>query len=140
MGSSSSKNNREELIGTPTMRGSMETMLFNGLLLRIIDERTGTWAFFSNTKDYEFHITYLFGVDSTLEPFGHTTMSEEDDGILCEMVLYPLETERFVRGDVSSFECKIEARPLSEEYFQTHPQENERNYFRRLVPPKAKSF
>ncbi|ORC88961.1 calpain-like cysteine peptidase, Clan CA, family C2 [Trypanosoma theileri] len=140
MGSSSSKNKNGALIGTPTMTGTMTTPLFNGLLLRIIDERTGTWGFYSNTEDYEFHIFYLFGVDSTLEPFGQTTMTEEDDGIMCEMTLYPLETKKFVQGDVSSYECKIEARPLSEEYFQSHPKVNERKYYRRLVPPKAKSF
>ncbi|RNF20125.1 calpain-like cysteine peptidase, Clan CA, family C2 [Trypanosoma conorhini] len=140
MGSPYSKYGSHGLLANPEMHGDLETWLFNGLLLRVIDTSTGTWAFFNNSKDYEFHITYLLNADSMVEPLNKTTIEVQDDGILCEMMVYPLETQRFIVGEVTGYESKIEALPLSDDYLQSHPNIDERAYCRRLVPPSASQF
>lgn len=75
-----------------------------------------------------------------MDPLDKTSVAVQDDGILCETVVFPLETEKFVVGDVTGFESKIEARALAEEYFQIHRDLNEEKYYRRLIPPKASHF
>ncbi|KAG5506488.1 hypothetical protein JKF63_05991 [Porcisia hertigi] len=123
----------------PRAKGTKKE-LFGGLLYRIVDEGAGRWAFYNNSKDYEFHIKYLFGADSRLKALGNTTIEEQDDGILAEMVVYPLETKDFVEGIVDGYESKLEALPLSEEYFSKHPELDEAAYYRRLEAPKSSSF
>ncbi|KAF8285603.1 calpain-like cysteine peptidase, Clan CA, family C2 [Trypanosoma cruzi] len=140
MGSSTSKHNPKELLATPAMRGAVEEWLFNGLLLRIIDRNTGTWAFFNNSRDYEFHVAYLLNPDSAVQALSKTIITPQDDGVLCETSVYPLETQRFFVGDVTGFESKIEALPLSAEYLQSHADIDERKYYRRLIPPSAATF
>ncbi|KAG8343933.1 calpain like cysteine peptidase Clan CA family C2 [Trypanosoma vivax] len=140
MGSSGSKNDRLALLAPPTMPCTSQAPLFNGLLYRLTDERDGTIGFFNNSKDYEFQISYLFTSDSMIEPLDKTAVMEQDDGILCEVVVYPLESQRFVRGSVVGFESKIEAVPLSEEYFRLHKDLNGKKYFRRLGPFPSQSF
>lgn len=124
---------------TPQAKGTRHP-LFNGMLYRIVDDNSGTWSFYNNSKDYEFHIKYLFGSDSQVEALTTTTLEVQDDGILCEMVLFPLETKGYVRGTIDGFESKLEALPLSEEYFAAHPELDEAAYYRRLEAPKSSSF
>ncbi|ESL06092.1 hypothetical protein TRSC58_06239 [Trypanosoma rangeli SC58] len=140
MGLSSSKLGQHKLLATPEIRGNMETWLFNGLLLRIIDTPTRTLAFFNNSKDYEFHITYLLKAGSGVQPLDKTALKSQSDGVRCEVVVYPLKTQRFIVGNVGSHESKIEALPLSDNYFRSHPNINERAYHRRLMPPSASWF
>ncbi|KAK7197732.1 calpain-like cysteine peptidase, Clan CA, family C2 [Novymonas esmeraldas] len=123
----------------PKAKGTKEP-LFGGLLYRIADEDEGRWAFYNNSKDYEFHIKYLFGADSRLDALGDTTVEVQDDGILAEMVVYPLETKDFVQGTIDGYESKLEALPLSEEYFAQHPELDEAAYYRRLEAPKSTKF
>lgn len=123
----------------PKARGDKEA-LFGGLLYRIADQNEGRWAFYNNSKDYEFHIKYLFGADSHLEALGDATLEVQDDGILAEMVVYPLETKDFVQGTIDGYESKLEALPLSEEYFAQHPELDEAAYYRRLEAPKSSRF
>ncbi|KAG5480040.1 hypothetical protein LSCM1_06462 [Leishmania martiniquensis] len=123
----------------PPAKGT-RVALFGGLLYRITDEEKGRWAFYNNSKDYEFHIKYLFGSDSRLEALGNTTLEVQDDGILVQMVLYPLETKDFVQGTIDGYESKLEALPLSEEYFAQHPELDEAAYYRRLEAPKSSQF
>ncbi|KPI88157.1 putative calpain-like cysteine peptidase Clan CA family C2 [Leptomonas seymouri] len=123
----------------PNARGTKEA-LFGGLLYRYSDEEKGRWTFYNNSKDYEFHIKYLFGADSRLESLDDTTMEVQDDGILAETVLYPLETKKFVQGTIDGYESKLEALPLTEEYFAQHPELDEQAYYRRLDAPKRDAF
>jgi hypothetical protein len=123
----------------PNAHGTKEA-LFGGLLYRYSDESTGCWTFYNNSKDYEFHIKYLFGADSRLEALGDTTMETQDDGILAEMVVYPLETKKFVQGTIDGYESKLEALPLTEEYFAQHRELDEEAYYRRLEAPKSNKF
>lgn len=147
MGCGNSKSTVEEsqpapgkLIAQPKFKGTSQVPLFNGMLYRIMNDNTGEWAFFSNTRDYEFHVKYLFGADSEVELLGDTTMERADDGIICEVHLYPLETKMFIKGKVDGFESKLEALPLSEEYFARHPELDEVAYMKRVEPPKASTF
>ncbi|RNE98819.1 calpain-like protein [Trypanosoma rangeli] len=140
MGLFFSKLGQHKLLATPNMRGNLETWLFNGLLLRIIDTSTRTLAFFNNSRDYEFHITYLLSAGSVVRPLDKTTVKTQNDGVRCELVVYPLKTQRFIVGDVIRYESKIEALPLSNIYFQSHPNINEHAYLRRLAPPSASWF
>ncbi|GET88182.1 hypothetical protein, conserved [Leishmania tarentolae] len=123
----------------PTAKGAREA-LFGGLLYRITDEERGALAFYNNSKDYEFHIKYLFGADSQLSAAGDTKLEMQDDGILAEMVVFPLETKNFVHGSMDGYESKLEALPLSEEYFAQHPTMDEAAYYRRLEAPKSNQF
>lgn len=123
----------------PNARGTKEA-LFGGLLYRFADEEQGRWTFYNNSKDYEFHIKYLFGADSRLEALGDTVMETQDDGILAELVVYPLETKKFVQGTIDGYESKLEALPLTEEYFAHHPEQDEQAYYRRLEAPKSSKF
>ncbi|KAG5480760.1 hypothetical protein CUR178_05895 [Leishmania enriettii] len=123
----------------PKAKGTKEA-LFGGLLYRITDEETSRWAFYNNSKDYEFHLKYLFGADSRLEALGDTTLEMQDDGILAQTVVYPLETKDFVQGTIDGYESKLEALPLSEEYFAQHPEQDEAAYYRRLEAPKSSQF
>ncbi|CBZ14621.1 conserved hypothetical protein [Leishmania braziliensis MHOM/BR/75/M2904] len=123
----------------PKAKGTKEA-LFGGLLYRIIDEQEGCWAFYNNSKDYEFHIKYLFGADSHVNALSDTAVTVQDDGILAEVSVYPLETKDFVRGMIDGYESKLEALPLSEEYFAQHPELDEAAYYRRLEAPKSNQF
>ncbi|AYU78405.1 hypothetical protein, conserved [Leishmania donovani] len=123
----------------PKAKGTKEA-LFGGLLYRITDEEEGGLAFYNNSKDYEFHIKYLFGADSQLNAVGDTKLEMQDDGILAEVVVYPLETKHFVQGTIDGYESKLEALPLSEEYFAQHPEMDEAAYYRRLEAPKSSQF
>ncbi|CAG9573195.1 calpain-like cysteine peptidase, Clan CA, family C2 [Leishmania major strain Friedlin] len=123
----------------PNAKGTKEA-LFGGLLYRITDEEEGGLAFYNNSKDYEFHIKYLFGADSELNAVGDTKLEMQDDGILAEVVVYPLETKPFVQGTIDGYETKLEALPLSEEYFALHPEIDEAAYYRRLEAPKSSRF
>ncbi|KEG06776.1 calpain-like cysteine peptidase, Clan CA, family C2 [Trypanosoma grayi] len=139
MGSGSSKPKDRPITGSPAMHGK-RTALFNGLLYRIIDDSTGTWGFYNNSQDYEFYVMYLFDIGSTIQPLNQTSMVEQDDGFLCEVAVLPSETQRFIVGDVTGYESKIEARPLADEYFQSHPFLDERDYYRRVAAPRAAAF
>lgn len=129
-----------QMLAQPKFKGTSKVPLFNGMLYRIMDDNTGEWAIFSNSRDYEFHVKYLFGADSEIEPLGDTKMERADDGILCEVHLYPLETKMFIKGKVDGYESKLEALPLSEDYFARHPELDEKAYMRRVEPPKASTF
>ncbi|CCW66393.1 unnamed protein product [Phytomonas sp. Hart1] len=117
-----------------------KTPLFNGLLYRVFDPTEGAWLFISNTKDYEFRIKYLFGPNSLVNPLDDTTIETMDDGFQCELYLYPFEAKLFVQGVIDGFESKLEALPLSEEYFAMHPEIDEVKYNSRLDPQNSKYF
>lgn len=145
MGGGSSKSydegqSRGKMLRVPAFKADVRVPLFNGLLYRLENTGTSEWAFFNNSRDYEFHITYLFGADSEIEALGDATMEVQDDGILCQVVVYPLETRLLMAGTPDGYESKLEALPLSEEYFGNHPELDERAYYRRLDIPKAKQF
>lgn len=127
------------MLAQPKARGK-RIPLFNGLLYRIEDEGNGKWAFFNNSNDYEFHVKYLFGASSQIDAAGDTNLEIQDDGILCSVVVFPLETKEFITGTPDGYESKLEALPLSEEFFGRHPELNEHEYYRRLEAPKTAAF
>lgn len=132
--------NPGKMLAAPAFCGTKMVPLFNGLLYRVEDGDTMEWAFFNNSKDYEFRVKYLFGHASELEALGGTTMHREDDGILCELRVLPLETRMFVRGKKVGYESKLEAMPLSEEYFSVHPELDEVAYFARVDVHRSSEF
>ncbi|CBH08943.1 calpain-like cysteine peptidase, Clan CA, family C2, (fragment), partial [Trypanosoma brucei gambiense DAL972] len=91
-------------------------------------------------KDYEFHVTFLFSANSLFEPLDKATAAQQDDGILCEVTIYPLETQRFVKGEITGYESKIDALLLSDDYFRLNEDRNPERYFRHTGPFKATSF
>ncbi|EPY23567.1 calpain-like cysteine peptidase, Clan CA, family C2 [Strigomonas culicis] len=128
------------MLARPTFFGNEKVPLFNGLLYRIVNTESCEWAFFNNSRDYEFHVKYLFGLDSQISTLGDTTLERGDDGLLCGCIVYPLETKMFISGMVDGYESKLEALPLTEEYFALHPDLDEDKYYQRLAPPKASEF
>ncbi|RNF19508.1 small myristoylated protein-1 [Trypanosoma conorhini] len=88
----------------------------NGLLFRL-EMNGGQWAFYNDTKEYEFYVQYVFEDGSEVEPLGDATLTEMEDGTtIVETTVYPLETQMFLSGDITGGHGRIEARPLSERY------------------------
>ncbi|EPY33460.1 calpain-like cysteine peptidase [Strigomonas culicis] len=62
----------------------------NGLLFRLLYDEGERWAFYNDTKEYEFHIRYYFSRESDIEALGHATLSELENGNkLVEIIVYP---------------------------------------------------
>ncbi|ORC88966.1 calpain-like cysteine peptidase, partial [Trypanosoma theileri] len=88
------------------------------LLYRILNREEKTWAFYNDTRNYEMHVQFTFGKHSKLEPLENTGMHTKANGEhVAEVVVYPGETEMFVKGNVNGFTSKLRALPLSEEYY-----------------------
>ncbi|KEG10836.1 calpain-like cysteine peptidase [Trypanosoma grayi] len=89
------------------------------LLYRIYNPEEKTWAFYNDTCNYEMHVRFVFGKHSKLEPLENTTMHTKSTGEhVAEVIVYPGETEMFVKGTTNGFTSKLRAIPLSDEYFQ----------------------
>nr|CCC89353.1 putative calpain-like protein fragment [Trypanosoma congolense IL3000] len=140
MGLFQSKDNNGKMRATPTMTSTVQAPLFNGLLYRLVDECDNTLGFFNNSTDYEFRVTYLFNVQCYIEPLDKTSATEQDDGILCEVCVYPGETQRFVRGEIAGYESKIDAVLLSDEYFSLHEDRKPDKYYGHVGPFKGSLF
>lgn len=89
----------------------------NGLLFRLLYDDGERWAFYNDTKVYEFHIRYYFSRDSEIEALKHATLTELENGNkLVELIVYPKETQDFIVGVVGSYSSTVEAVPASERY------------------------
>ncbi|RNF20273.1 calpain-like cysteine peptidase [Trypanosoma conorhini] len=107
--------------GEPEMEGEVMSCFEEpGLLYRIVNKKNKVWAFYNDSLAFEVHVTCTFGKHSKVEPLGRTTMSRAPDGsYTAEVVVYPTETELFMKGFVNGFNSRLRALPLSDEYFQT---------------------
>ncbi|ORC88963.1 calpain cysteine peptidase [Trypanosoma theileri] len=104
----------------PTFTGEEVIPCFdNGLLYRIVKD--DVWAFYNDTRTYEMHVGFTFNKGSTVRPLGNTKVTNLDgtEEYLAELVVYPGETVKYVRGSFTGFKSKINALPLSEEYLKT---------------------
>ncbi|CAD2217368.1 small myristoylated protein-1 [Angomonas deanei] len=96
----------------------------NGLLFRLIYDDGERWAFYNDTKEYEFHIRYYFSKDSDIEARSNATLTELENGNkLVEIIVYPLETQDFMVGVPGSYTSTVEAMPLSDRYKQEKEKE-----------------
>ncbi|KAF8277059.1 putative calpain-like cysteine peptidase [Trypanosoma cruzi] len=90
----------------------------NGLLFRLVSGDRKQWAFYNDSKTYEFHITVYFSSHSRVEPLGDTTVVRDptDGRLVAKTIVYPCLTELFVQGDIDGFDAEYQAVVLTEEY------------------------
>lgn len=103
----------------PDMKGEV-TNCFDedGLLYRLVDKRKKTWAFYNDSLAFEVHVNCTFGKHSKISPLENTKMISGPDGEhIAEVIVYPGETELFVKGYVNGFSSKLRAVPLSDGYY-----------------------
>ncbi|CBH08939.1 calpain-like cysteine peptidase, putative [Trypanosoma brucei gambiense DAL972] len=88
------------------------------LLYRIYNREEKTWAFYNDTYSYEMHVRFTFAKLSKLQALGNTKMYTQETGEhIAEVIVYPRETEMFVKGNANGFTSKLRAVPLTEEYY-----------------------
>lgn len=101
--------------GGPKAEGEAFPCFKAGLLYRIVNG--DTWHFYNDTTEYEMHITWRFGPESTVEPLGETKMDrDEKNWIVMSLVVYPAETKEFMTGSYNGYKSAFSAKPLSPEY------------------------
>lgn len=90
----------------------------NGLLFRLINTQENQWAFYNDTKKFEFHVTVTFGAGSSnLVALGQTALTESPDGgWVAKSIVYPGMTVAFVQGEVAGFDSVYNAVLLTTEY------------------------
>ncbi|EPY22712.1 calpain-like cysteine peptidase [Strigomonas culicis] len=115
--------NEEESVfknGTPDFKGdTMSCFDEPNVLYRIVQriDKESTWAFYNDSTNYECHVEFTFGKNSTLEALENTTLEQNEKGeFVATVVVYPTETEMFVKGKVNGFTSKLRAAPLSDDY------------------------
>lgn len=101
----------------PTFKGTYVVKCFstekNGLLFRIIDEVSNTWAFYNDTPDYKMKVNATLGSRSVIEVLGKTACSkDETDRYVADLVINPGKTELFIRGKVNGFKFLYSAVPV----------------------------
>ncbi|RNE97042.1 calpain-like cysteine peptidase [Trypanosoma rangeli] len=100
----------------------------NGLLFRLVNTKTKQWAFYNDSKIYEFHVTVNFSNQSNVSPLGDTTIVRDpnDGRMVAKTIVYPRLTELFVQGDVDGFDAEYQAVVLTDEYKKKKAQLNAR--------------
>ena len=88
-------------------------------------EAAGIWYFYNDGLDVETHIHYVFGPDSKIESVGRTELHKVDDGFDCKLVVYPGETEPFIKGEPNGFKTTFGTHPLSEAYLSQQRKEKD---------------
>ncbi|KAG5506494.1 hypothetical protein JKF63_05997 [Porcisia hertigi] len=98
----------------------------NGLLFRLVNNAEKSWAFYSDSKKYEFHVTVVFGPNSSnLIPLGNTSISEGPNGcIVAKTIVYPRMTQPFIQGDVDGFTSTVNAVLLTRGFKECSNAEN----------------
>ncbi|AYU78403.1 calpain-like cysteine peptidase, putative [Leishmania donovani] len=118
----------------PSIDGEATPCFKGGFLYRIIDSKKKVWALYNDTFVYEMHATFIFGPVSNMEPITASLSASESGGevddknrvvasvegneLTISMVVYPMETIEFARGDKSKYRCHFDGKPLSKEYLQ----------------------
>ncbi|GET88178.1 calpain-like cysteine peptidase, putative [Leishmania tarentolae] len=118
----------------PSIDGEATPCFKGGFLYRIIDSTNKVWALYNDTFVYEMHATFVFGPVSNMEPITASFYTSESGGemddknrvvasvdgneLTISMVVYPMETIEFARGEHSRYRCHFDGKPLSTEYLQ----------------------
>ncbi|EAN76777.1 calpain-like cysteine peptidase, putative [Trypanosoma equiperdum] len=115
--------------GTPTLKGEIISCFQEpGILYRIVDRQEKIWAFYNDTLDFEVLVSCSFSKYSNMEALGKTKLRTDEDGVtVAEVVVYPTETELFVKGLINGFNSKFSAIPLSDTYLCERRDTNYRN-------------
>ncbi|EPY34294.1 calpain-like cysteine peptidase, Clan CA, family C2 [Strigomonas culicis] len=97
----------------------------NGLLFRLINSPERQWAYYNDTKKYEFHVTATIGPQSTnLMALGKTSLVEvPEGGWVAKTIVYPGLTEPFLQGNIVGFDSSVDAVLLTNEYKEKHREE-----------------
>lgn len=85
-----------------------------GKLYRLVQKDSKTWYFYNDTKEYNMVVTGYFGPMNELTAEGKTRMWREMPSglVIAELVVEPLDTLPFVRGNVSDgFDLRFKALP-----------------------------
>lgn len=104
--------------GGPTFSGDQITPCFphhgNGLLFRIVDSASNTWAFYNDAENFTMKVEYEFGEDShDLRPLGTCRMQRSPKSVSCTILVPPLETALFVQGKPTKiYNADFHALPL----------------------------
>lgn len=76
----------------------------NGLLFRMVNDKTSTWAFYNDTADSVMKVKGKFDQFSSIEAIGHARQeSLEGGGVEVSVSVAPGATELFIRGKVNGF-------------------------------------
>lgn len=123
----------------PSMKGEISPCFSGGFLFRIFDPSTKVWALYNDTFNYEMHATFVFAPGSNMEPIASlrssTSLRQEAkngggevksrveatvDGseLTISLVVYPMETIEYVRGEKSKLRTNFDGKALSEGYIQ----------------------
>lgn len=97
----------------------------NGLVFRLISHVNKQWAFYNDSKKYEFHITVTFSEECrNLTPLGKASLVQNPEGgWIGKIIVYPCQTEPFVEGDIVGFESVVNAVLLTTEYTERRKEE-----------------
>lgn len=109
------------LNGEPDVAGEVTNCFEEpGLLYRIVDRQNKQWAFYNDSRSFEVHVVCTFGKHSKITPLENTTMTQDENSgeFVAEVVVYPGETEPFIKGFVNGFASKLRALPLSTDYYK----------------------
>lgn len=104
--------------GGPSFSGDQIQPCFhwhgNGLLFRITDSASQTWAFYNDADNFVMKVEYEFGEDShDLRPLGNCQMRRSPKAVTCTLLVPPLETVLFVQGKPTKiYNADIQALPL----------------------------
>jgi hypothetical protein len=111
------RDSRFKLSG-PAVPAENPTACFKtGLLYKIVDG--DTTYFYNDTADFEMHVSFKYGPLSELEvlpPTKQIAAAGEKEWPQLELVVYPGETQPFIKGSFNGFQSRFSAKPLSEEY------------------------
>ncbi|KPA75257.1 putative calpain-like cysteine peptidase putativecysteine peptidase Clan CA family C2 [Leptomonas pyrrhocoris] len=115
----------------PSIPGDATPCFKGGFLFRIIDSEKRLWALYNDTFVYEMHATFIFGPGSDMQPLGALSSSggeadadnrvvavSQGNELTISLIVYPMETVEFARGDKSKYRCHFDGKPLSKEYIQ----------------------
>lgn len=140
MGCKNAKDGSNYENGRPLIKGKVTPGFKekgNGLLFRIVTAKK-EWAFYNDTKDYEFHVTVTFEEDCEIEALGKTELQQNEDGKwIGKVVVYPTETAMFIRGRINGFKSKMDALSVSDEG-RAFYEENKADMSRRIAAEEKK--
>jgi len=83
------------------------------------------WYFYNDGLDVEMHVDFMFGPESTIEAVGRTSLVKTAEGLDCKLVIYPGETEPYIKGTPNGYKSTFGSQELSAEFL--NKQREERN-------------
>lgn len=106
--------------GKPAYSGTVTPCFSDGQLFRINETGNGDrWSYYNDTLSNQMQVTVEFGDGSVITALDNTTLVNNDNGTFTATVtIYPLETELFISGTVTSFKSKMVSAELSDQYLR----------------------